>query len=284
MSISFFIYSVSKQVPSRSQLAAQLQSKGWLVVSVDPDDPTCILPDDALEDDVLLASRSQETAERVRRLVDQKDTAALDELCRRGALASCGVDVTHPYDFKEDYGESDVDELVDSIGRQAVEAMRHAVVHYEIGTSAGRSRLSSEFQQAVWDALGELAGGLMEDPQCGLFQLFENGRKQMLEKPTGVQADPSDLPSLLARFMDQAARSGFPVTGKGFDAEIVTDGLSRDRMEQLLDLLGDCLPDSQAAVFADIFLEEYISGQGESFEVEHADWVEAMRRRYGSSG
>jgi hypothetical protein len=212
------------------------------------------------------------------------DKEALDDLYARNKAASCTVAATQPYDFNDDHSDSDAQELADAIGTEAVEAMRRAVSSYEIYTSAQRSRPSYQFQEDVWEVLGELAGGLMEDPQSGSYQIYENGSKREIEPASAPDIEPSDIRSLLTRFIDRARERGFPVSGQGGNAGVVTDELDLARMEELLKLASTCVPADPAFSLSEELLDEYVSNKGESFETQHGDWIEAMRNCRWSGG
>ncbi len=285
MSISYFVYSPNQQTVTRSRMTDRLRSKGWTVVFVDPDNQMRILPEGPITCDLLLAADSQETADRMKEMIRGGDEKALDGLYARNKAASCLVTAKQPYHFNDDHTESDAQEMADAIGNDAVEAMRGATSCYEIYSSAHRSRPSYRFQESVWETVGELAGGLMEDPQSGSYQLCENGDRREIEAAGAPEeTDPSDFQSLLTRFMERARERGFTVRGRGGKTEVVIDELDLGRMEQLLRLVDECMPPDEALFLGDMLLEEYVSKRDESFEADNRNWIEAMKNRRALGG
>lgn len=288
MSISYFVYSPNEQVVSRRALADRLQAKGWFVTFVDPRDVTKALPEGMVDDDLVVGTRSPEEAERVNQLILSGDRVALDELYAEGACASSGLGITHPYVFEEIVPESDVEELIAQIGPEAVDEMRRAVVEYETYTSAGRLPPSLQLQEDAWEAVGELASGLLEDPETGSYRLCRDGQMRDLEVPERQSPLPPEL-EMLGRFLDEARRRGFPVSGDGLKASFAVDELSRERMEEALILVGEILPDLHASALRATLLEDYVWSQGPRFKAENADWIDRMKsgeitRDKGSTG
>jgi len=58
-----------------------------------------------------------------------------------------------------------------SFGEQYAEFTRVVTTEYYLRTSAGRNRVALEFQHAVWEAIGEVTNGLMENQQEGIQKI-----------------------------------------------------------------------------------------------------------------
>jgi len=176
MSYSLSVYGKREAIADKAVLADSLSEKGW---------------------DVRFLSHGAFRSSELRPVLSS--TGPLDEDCqiagwkKRGKYASdltewidtrqmsyfwiltmetahfgcCGLEILPSWQDANRDGQA----IRKGWGRRLDQAYREADTDFCLRTSAGRTPTSLEFQHIVWEALGELTGGLMEDPQIGLVKL-----------------------------------------------------------------------------------------------------------------
>jgi hypothetical protein len=180
MGVDLHVYTANESLVSSDELRRQLRSQGWDVRFVlDPGiKPLEQPPEGPLVDtlDVIGWDASSPTAQQVADAIDSGDLKRLNEYYAERLAGSCGYVAHNDYDFDKELAREDEDlrdEILEEIDPQHLEAMRRAKVKYWLCVRIRSSNLSYRFLETVWRAVGQLRGGLLEDPQSGEYTLVE---------------------------------------------------------------------------------------------------------------
>lgn len=163
MSVDLSVYAQSNQPIGRNALQSRLNGLGWDIVFLkDYYSMTPASGDVIGSNELVFACPSDWViCSDLRDIIARRDRAALDKLSEQVPIACCELSVSEPeyeYDDESALAEMQADHLY---------AFKNAKIQYHFRTSAGRNPLSYDLQYAVWWAVGEETGGLMEDPQEG---------------------------------------------------------------------------------------------------------------------
>lgn len=159
MSYDLTLHSPSSRACSKTGLADALRDRGWYAVF--PGDG------DTVATGTLYGTRDRRHAEAVAAALAAEDAATLQPLIESEAVGLCELIVHVPFDFRAELEPDELEELVEEGPSRVIENMLAARSHYLLTTSLGRSDASLNLQTAVWEALGDLVLGLLEDPQEG---------------------------------------------------------------------------------------------------------------------
>jgi len=217
------VYTEQEQAIAFEALVSELEAKGWHCCSFDDSDMVIKPRGDLVDNDWLVGTKSQSVARTVLELIEKKDRKGLDQLWQKNKIAGCMLDF-YQYNFDEEWGE-DAARLEEDMGANWATAMRNARTCYSLTTSASRSRLSLDWQFDLWNSLGELTGGLMEDPQSGVTYVLMDGTLTPLNVPADSSSINVSLQSQLERFMEVAEQRGYPIESKGEHRSVATENL-----------------------------------------------------------
>lgn len=176
MSYELYIYSEHAQHLEKDRLRVKLHQEGWDVAFMASDGKLFYSSAGPLDTDTLIVGweADDEGSQQFRHLIEEQDVNGLTAFAQETSLlASCAVFTIIPYSFAEEYTPAEVEELEDVMGADYIREAQKAKTYYYLRTSAGRSPLSLELQEATWRAIGALVGGLSEDPQEGTWEVIE---------------------------------------------------------------------------------------------------------------
>jgi len=275
MSVDLFVYSERPEPVPRAALAEALRRKGWHAIFLDQEHMKEVAGG-ALGNDLVYGTKKAAVLDRLRGLLKKGDDPKLEELFENEDAGGCGVYATGAFDPHAEMGE----DLEGQVGPEIAGHLLKAKSHYTVGTAAGRTELSSEFQNTVWKTLGEVAGGVLEDPQTGEYLLSGPQGEKVLAEPD--DSEGSALGNLKSYF--QAAKAaGFPVDATKTDANLNTSQLSQADLERLLAFTRKHFPkeDMSGPAMVAMILEEYLRKKGKAFARDQAMWFEQMMEKYG---
>lgn len=180
MSYDLFIYSYSSESVLKEKLKEKLASQGWSIACLSPDafQGTVSMPILPLQGPMefnltLIGWKTKRKQARViERLVAQFDVKGLEKL-PRSLFGGCALYITTPYCWADDFGDEDPTELEDTWGQAKLEARKKARTHYSLTVHGAQGQVSFDLQDAVWRAIGELQGGLLENPQSDDVEIYE---------------------------------------------------------------------------------------------------------------
>lgn len=163
MSIDLMVYAESNQPMTRDALRSGLSRLGWEVVFLQGDYSMTPAEGDVIGDyEFILGCPSGSPILSVlQNIIASKDRDALDEMGEEMPVGGCALSVSE--------NEYDDQCVPTEIRSDYLHAYKNAKTHYYIRTSAGRCSFSFDLQYAIWWAVGEATGGLLEDPQSGDF-------------------------------------------------------------------------------------------------------------------
>lgn len=131
-----------------------------------------------------------------------------------------------PYNISDEYSDKELRKHEKRVGSEVIDHLRRAKICYTVNCHPD----AAEFQGDVWESLGELAGGLMEDPQTGVYVLAKGTDKKTLFTPKDDEND------MFVNFFKQAEQNGFPIEKTLTDKVLRIEKLSKDELERLLRL------------------------------------------------
>lgn len=167
MSYEVYVYSAVDTSLPRNALLAKLRDVGWEAVFVSDWKTLRLAADGDVADDVVLSGPPTFfDRTRVMGLLEAKNKEGIEQQVEQGGIASCAILVARPYNFTSELNDGETADLADAIGSERVAFMRKAKTLYAVRTNMGRTSIDFELQRRVWQAIGELTGGLMEDPQA----------------------------------------------------------------------------------------------------------------------
>ncbi len=170
MSLDLFVNSARERVASREEIRDALRARGWEIRFLT--DWFTFAPADEAEpignEDVVGWQSDWGNAAELRRLCAARDMKAIEAHFQAGhSLAGCALNVTAPDPYVLEEGGYTEEQLRRELGSAATDVLLARKSHYYLRTSGGRSVESVWLQYDLWHALGEVTGGLMEDPQSG---------------------------------------------------------------------------------------------------------------------
>ena len=178
MGVDLYVYSPHESIVTSEELRQELRSQGWDVRFVlDQTEPVLEPADEGPLIDLLDVIGWPAASERgvlVAGAIDGHDPKSLQSLYDEGVVGTCGYSVQSPYDFERelelDEEFDDEEEDQEPIEASCLEAMRRARTKYTLRVRIRSSSQSYKFLDVVWQAIGQLRGGLLVDPQSGEFR------------------------------------------------------------------------------------------------------------------
>ena len=275
LSIDLFVYSKQPNDIRRDDLAASLKTRGWEIFHLNPATLSEV-SGDLLGDELVYAVRAVDDLRRLRDLVAKRESMAIEVMFEEESAAGCAITVVSPFDARSEYGDT----LEENFPRQVASDVLEAKAGYNVRTAEGRGEISYKLQVDVWESLGELTGGLLEDPQSGRYLRVGPEGPQVVfeaEPPEGSQADA------LAGWIRAAAAQGFPVEARKRDsANISPERLSEADLERFLKFTQEHpWPDPFNGVgMVLMILDDYKKKKGKAYAQEKAPWLAEMKGRY----
>lgn len=102
------------------------------------------------------------------RACEKHDQKVLNSLYKANAYGMIDLFVFTPE--SDEWSALSEPDFLESIPEEYRAIMKGATVWYMLETSATRNELSLELQEQLWRMLGVLTGGVLEDPQEGIFE------------------------------------------------------------------------------------------------------------------
>ena len=175
MSYDLNAYSLSTERPLKENFRDSLQRNGWEIVFISDEARSrraFLAADGPIEEEAIIIGwqtkdKNAALLTKAAAIQDIKTIEAIAETTQ--AIAGCAISVTIPY-------QVDKQQLADMAVRGEIhyaDLMKSAQSHYYLRTAAGRSPLSFEFQRLVWLTIGEVCGGLLENPEDGEYIIFD---------------------------------------------------------------------------------------------------------------
>jgi hypothetical protein len=177
MSYDLFVLSPREEVLTTEQLREDLRNQGWelrfLVGGASfKSHPQYMPPESAgLAASPLLAGwrTNHPKADVLDQFFEQGLNDRLEKLfMEEDAFSTCGFSLTAPFHFDaEDTGFDSPDEWRRVVGRKVADFYPIIRSQYSLHTRGASLVTGFPFVQAVWQSLGFLSEGLLEDPQTG---------------------------------------------------------------------------------------------------------------------
>lgn len=277
MSIDLFLYSPNTQVVRREELIKALEARGWNIIITSESDNKVVSSGPLGHYDTVCGAHSAATVKQIAEHLENEKV--LKDIFDYEECGICGIHITQPYDILKEYsaGELLVEEKAD--GPEIAEHKRQTKIFYYI-----RAHHLSNLQGDIWESLGELAGGLLEEPQGGAYILLNRTGKKVLSTPEDKETRPFAI--ALYDFYKQAELNGFPVEQKPADTVIPMEKLSKEEVERLLKLAKKCFRDKALRddeldlSMIDSILSDYIRSKGRDFAKAESEWINSMRQKY----
>ena len=174
MSYDLFIYSDNDKAVAKEELKSELEKQGWKIAFLSGSADAILKAQGPMEESVVVAGWDADDKEvaQFEALASQGNIRELMKLAGESeAAVGCVVYVTIPYDYAAGYDVEELEEFKEMNSPDYIEAVSKAKSHYYVRTAAGRSPLSFDYQEQVWRVIGDLAGGLIEDPQEGTHEI-----------------------------------------------------------------------------------------------------------------
>ena len=172
MSYDFFIYSPSEQPVNKEDLKVELEKRGWKVFfaapSSGPQIKGIVSSSGPLENGAFLLTceADDENLPRFVEAVENDDLERLNAMLENYEIDFCGL-WWSLFDFVKEYG-ADAEEAAQRFGSQELAAaIKQARTHYSFDVSY------EDFYLYVAQAIGDLVGGVLEDPQTGAIEFKE---------------------------------------------------------------------------------------------------------------
>ena len=174
MSYDQSIYGKQEAMRRKENLSRCLSRKGWevrfLSYGAFPSDELrpVLASEGPLEANCLIAGwrKNSRYADVLAAWIDNRELHHFRALTAETVCFGCCEMALHPMTQHE----SDYEEQQRHFPERYRRIFREADMDFQLGSSAGRSPTSFEFQHVVWEAIGELTGGLMENPQEGILK------------------------------------------------------------------------------------------------------------------
>jgi hypothetical protein len=177
MGVDLYVYTKSESVVTTDELRRHLHTQGWGVrFLLDQGTPALEpAPDGELRDslDVMGWRLSSEHAAPAADAIDRRDMEAVQAFYSQGVVGTCGYGVESPYQYEEEFDpeeDAEMDGSEGAVEAWCLEAMREAGTRYNLRVRIRSSNLSYQFLEVVWQGIGQLREGLLEDPQSGEFR------------------------------------------------------------------------------------------------------------------
>jgi hypothetical protein len=191
MSIEYYVYSTQDKPLDRKALRDKLHAQGHDVLLLSDWETLTLASEGPLGDDIALSGPPTFfDPARIKFLIASKNKADLERMAAEGDLSSCSIYTSHPFLDIRNMTPEEQSDMEEDVGKEQMDFIRKANVHYTIRTSAGGSTLNLGLQKTIWQAVGELSSGLLEDPQSGFF-----GYPKGLESPSGTHPRTTDAPA-----------------------------------------------------------------------------------------
>ncbi len=173
MSYDLFVLSPREEVLTTEHLREDLRNQGWEVrfLSEWVSFRVVAAENEALAASPLLAGwrADHPKADLLAQFFAQGLSDRLEKLfMEEDAFSTCGFSLTVPFHFDvEDTGFDSPDEWRRAVGRKTADFYPTIRSQYSLHTRGANLVTGFPFIQAVWQSLGFLSGGLLEDPQSG---------------------------------------------------------------------------------------------------------------------
>lgn len=172
MSYDLHVYGARDSLGQKEDLVGLLSKKGWQVRFLSgrafiTDELRPVLSSTGpLEDWCLMAGWKKKSryAEVLAAWVDRRELHHFQKMTAETACFGCCELSIGPLPNDEDENE---DRVALGLSEQFAKSGRKADTDFYLRSSAGRSPISFEFQHTVWEAIGELTDGRMDNPQEG---------------------------------------------------------------------------------------------------------------------
>lgn len=182
MGVDLHVYTPREDIVTAEELGRQLRSEGWDVrFALDQGKPVLEpAPEGPLTGllDVIGWPIYSDKGVLVAEAIDHRDLKSLQRLYDEGIAGTCGYSVEHPFNFEEDFEDEEADDEEDEdqepIEEWCLEALRRAKTKYSLRVRVWSSNQSYRFLSIVWQAVGQLRGGVLFDPQSGEFRHVES--------------------------------------------------------------------------------------------------------------
>jgi hypothetical protein len=275
MSYDLFLYSPNAQPVNRDDLVKALATKGWsVVVTLYAENKA--LSSGPIANDFIRGARSAETAKQIiEHLGNEK---VLEDIFTYAECGSCGVTFDQPY--SDPLEEEDLREQEKIVGAEVVGYMRQAKIRYNV---YGNS-LSADFMVIVGEALGELAGGLLEDPQGATYVLVTGRNKKVIVTPEVKESNSrKESNDSWNNFWKQTEQNGFTVEKEtsifGETNNVIhPEKLSKSELERLLTITKKCFQDSNT--MGEWLIYDYIRKKGKKFAESEGTWIASIVQKY----
>lgn len=170
MSYDFFIYSPSEQPVNKQDLKAELEKQGWIVFftlggwKIEQ----ILSPDGPIENGAVLLTceANNKNLPRFVEAVQNNDIQTLSSMLEDYKIDFCGIWWSH-FDWNKDY-PSEALEANDKFRPEGfVDAVKQAHTQYSFDVSY------EDFYLYVAQTIGDLVGGVLEDPQTGVIEFIK---------------------------------------------------------------------------------------------------------------
>jgi hypothetical protein len=172
MSYSLSIYSTNDHLLAKEELQSHMANKGWeLAFVTDLNDNTLLSIEGPVENGMIVYGwkAKDESATHFRDFLAEENIPELLALpVADFAVFSCEISYTSPYDVNLDMDEEELAER-EEFDEAYVAALREATIAYEV--TSGRWG-SIKFTCDVWQTIGHLVGGLLDDAHEGKHEFL----------------------------------------------------------------------------------------------------------------
>lgn len=166
--MDFFIYSPSEQPVNKEDLKAELEKQGWKVFFAlgGHEIKEIVSSNGPIENGAVLLTCESDNKNLPRfvEAVQNNDIETLNSMLENYKIDFCGL-WWSPFDFEKDYGSKTWESNRDFYPEGAHEHLKQARTHYSFDVSY------EDFYLYVAQAIGDLVGGVLEDPQTGVVEL-----------------------------------------------------------------------------------------------------------------
>jgi hypothetical protein len=122
-----------------------------------------IAEDGTLGDDLIIGCEDAEGVAEGKALLLKGDREAAEALLGQERFGGCALSIESPCELDDEQ----VTEVAEAIGEEAAGVMRQAQTLYWLTFKGMSTVRSGHLADHAWRMLGQLCGGLMDDPQTG---------------------------------------------------------------------------------------------------------------------
>lgn len=269
MSVDLCVYVKGPARLTRRALVDALRAVGWHAVFVD-DSSTALPPDEEIAHDTLIAARSAEVCESARLALASDDHKRWASLSQENEIGSLWLSYDAEFSAEEVWPAKELRRLEAAGGKAFAGKLRDSDAEYVLNSGSGCTVMDE-----VWRVLGQLTGGLMDDPQTGAWCEWREGRLVYL-----VQPPPDANP--FREFFEAAHAQGVPFDPIGSDplGDIRSDLLEPAALEALLVLARKMLSKVEYSAVVPMIIADYAAKKGAHFLKENRAWIEDLKERF----